>query len=112
MKPRDCPRPCQQQCYFLRDRKNIDFPVMVDEFCRLHLLNSRYLSLLRELETLREKRLSLRLELRHQDPEVAAKVIRLFQQGLAGRGGEADQAALEALLDQKLTRGHFYRGVE
>ncbi|MBA2133621.1 DUF3656 domain-containing U32 family peptidase [Capillibacterium thermochitinicola] len=111
-KPRNCSRPCRQQRYFLRDRKEIDFPVMVDEFCRMHLLNSRYLSLLRELESLKEKRLSLRLELRHQDPEVAARVIHLFQRGLAGGGGEADHATLESLLGQELTRGHFYRGVE
>ena len=110
--PQACSRPCAQRRYFLRDRKYIDFPVVVDEFCRMHLLNSRYLSLLRELETLKDKRLSLRLELRHQDPEVAAKVIELFQQGLAGGVTEADQSTLESFLDQGLTRGHFYRGVE
>ena len=111
-KPQACPRPCRQRRYFLRDRKNIDFPVLVDEFCRMHLLNSRYLSLLRELNALKDKRLSLRLELRHQDPEEAAKVIQLFQQGLAGGGTEEDQSLLESLLGQGLTRGHFYRGVE
>ncbi len=110
--PKVCPRPCTQRRYFLRDRKNIDFPVLTDEFCRMHLLNSRYLSLLRELEALKDKRLSLRLELRHQNPKVAAKVIQLFQQGLAGGATAADQATLESFLDQGLTRGHFYRGVE
>lgn len=110
--PQSCPRPCTQRRYFLRDRKNIDFPVVVDEFCRMHLLNSRYLSLLREVETLKDRRLGLRLELRHQAPEVAAKVISLFQRGLAGAGSEEDQSALESILEQGLTRGHFYRGVE
>jgi hypothetical protein len=52
------------------------------------------------------------LELRHQNPKVAAKVIQLFQQGLAGGATAADQATLESFLDQGLTRGHFYRGVE
>ena len=110
--PQTCPRPCRQGSYFLRDRKAIDFPVVVDDFCRLHLLNSRYLSLLRELEGLRNQKLSLRLELRHQNPEVATKVITLYQKALAVGGTEEDQSTLEAILEQGLTRGHFYRGVE
>ncbi|NLY90757.1 MAG: U32 family peptidase [Firmicutes bacterium] len=110
--PQTCPRPCRQGQYFLRDRKAIDFPVVVDDFCRMHLLNSKYLSLLREFPLLGEKRLSLRLELRHQNPELAAKVIRIFQTALAAGGSEEDQSALEAILDLGLTRGHFYRGVE
>ena len=109
--PASCPRPCQQGRYFLRDRKDIDFPVVVDEYCRFHLLNSRYLSLLPELESLRDKNLSLRLDLRHQSPELAAKVIEVFQGGLSG-AKTTDQTILETILDQGLTKGHYYRGVE
>lgn len=108
--PTSCHRPCQQGRYFLRDRKEIDFPVVVDEYCRFHLLNSRYLSLLPELESLQDKNLSLRLELRHQSPELAAKVIEVFQEGLKGNNN-SDQTVLERILDQGLTKGHFYRGV-
>ncbi|HBR34415.1 MAG TPA: hypothetical protein DD734_07270, partial [Firmicutes bacterium] len=109
--PASCPRPCQQGRYFLRDRKDIDFPVVVDEYCRFHLLNSRYLSLLTELENLQDKNLSLRLDLRHQSPELAAKVIEVFQGGLSG-AITTDQTVLETILDQGLTKGHYYRGVE
>ncbi|HEY8392586.1 MAG TPA: DUF3656 domain-containing protein [Capillibacterium sp.] len=110
--PRSCPHPCRQGPYFLRDRKAVDFPVIVDDFCRMHLLNSKYLSLLREFPLLGEKRLSLRLELRHQNPELAAQVINLFQKALTtGESGE-EQSALETVLGRGLTRGHFYRGVE
>jgi putative protease len=109
--PVSCHHPCQRGRYFLRDRKEIDFPVIVDEYCRFHLLNSRYLSLLPELESLKNKNLSLRLELRHQSPELAAKVIEVFQGGLKGNNN-FDQTVLEAILGQGLTKGHFYRGVE
>jgi hypothetical protein len=51
------------------------------------------------------------LELRHQSPELAAKVIEVFQGGLKGNNN-FDQTVLEAILGQGLTKGHFYRGVE
>ncbi|NLW55366.1 MAG: U32 family peptidase [Firmicutes bacterium] len=110
--PRTCPRPCRQNRFSLRDRKGYVFPVMTDEFCRMHLLNSRCLSLYRELGGLKELKLSLRLELRHQSPAVAGQIIALFQEGLAMEVDQRHESALEVILGQGLTRGHFYRGVE
>ncbi len=110
--PRICPRPCRHNRFALRDRKGYVFPVLTDEFCRMHLLNSRYLSLYRELEGLKDFRLSLRLELRHQPPAVAGRVIDLFQEGLMKGVDQQGETVLEAAVGQGLTRGHFYRGVE
>ncbi len=110
--PLTCSRPCQKDLFFLRDRKGIDFPVITDEFCRMHLLNSRRLSLFRELKILKDKNLSLRLELRHQSPKIAGEIIRIYQEGIEKETDEKQQLAIESLLGQSLTRGHFYRGVE
>lgn len=110
--PRTCPQPCQQNRFSLRDRKGIDFPVMTDEFCRMHLLNSRCLSLLRELGSLKNQKLSLRLELRHQSPELARSILHVFQEGLEKGVDDKRESVMESALGQGLTRGHFYRGVE
>ena len=41
---------CNQAClrgeYQLKDRKNENFPIVTDQFCRMHVLNGKELSML------------------------------------------------------------------
>lgn len=110
--PRKCPRPCHQYNFQLRDRKGFVFPVVTDEFCRMHLLNSRDLSLIRELPDLKEKNLSLRLDLRYHSDDIALRIIRLYQEAMDSGGREDLWDRLEAAAGRGLTRGHYHRGVE
>ncbi len=110
--PRSCSRPCQKNRFFLRDRKGIDFPIITDDFCRMHLLNSRYLSLVRELKIFKNRNLSLRLEFRHESPQTVGKIISIFQESLEREVPKDLQEKVETIIGQGLTRGHFYRGIE
>jgi putative protease len=123
--PDACPRPCRRHRYELRDKKGYLFPLVCDEFCRCHLLNSHDLSLLGELPALREKGVGLRLDLRFYRAPVAARLIALFQKALvekdiralhsvqrgAARGDKLWQE-VTAITGRTATRGHYHRGVE
>lgn len=121
-----CPR-CSNGCasenetYCLRDRLNLDFPVVTDRFCRMHLFNSKDLCLYEDLKTLIEPGpLTLRLELKiHTAAEVGyfCKVYKTALEKLEqGRWNRADsEATVNALIKYSgrgITKGHYFRGVE
>ena len=129
--PAACSRPCRRARYELQDKKGYVFPLVCDEFCRSHLINSHDLSLLGELPALREKGIGLRLDLRFYRAPVAARLILLFQKALenrvirgprgVSRGDTRDGTRgatpglwqeVEAITGRKTTRGHYRRGVE
>jgi putative protease len=87
--PAACSRPCRHARYELRDKKGYVFPLVCDEFCRSHLINSHDLSLLGELPALQEKGAGLRLDLRFYRAPVAARLITLFHKAL--QTGARDQ---------------------
>ena len=41
-----CPNVCQTGNFYLRDRLNANFPVVTDQFCRMHILNAKILSMI------------------------------------------------------------------
>lgn len=110
--PAVCSRPCRHAQYELRDKKGYVFPLVFDEFCRSHLLNSRDYSLLNELPALQGKRLGLRLDLRLYQAPVAGRLIALFQETLKTGGTPGLWQEVTAITGRKTTRGHYHRGVE
>lgn len=114
--PQECKGTCREGLFFLRDRKGIDFPVLTDEFCRMHLLNSRDLCLVRELPELSNRALRLRLDLRYYPVQTSEEIIRIFQEAYAQEATEGKWRAqvweeLERITGRKLTRGHYHRGI-
>ena len=58
-----CSMPCQKGKYWLKDRKNEKFPIVTDQFCRMHVLNGKELSLLPHVAKLCEMGINrLRIE--------------------------------------------------
>ncbi len=110
-------KPCSGACraggFRLRDAKGFEFPVYTDEFCRSHIYNGHQLCLLEETPRLAAAHDVLRLDLLHYPAAQAAKIVAAFDRA---RQGAADLTAakerLMALTGQKLTKGHYYRGVE
>ena len=43
---KNCPHVCRTNKFYLRDRKNELFPVVTDQFCRMHILNAKILSMI------------------------------------------------------------------
>ena len=93
----NCPHVCRKNNYFLRDRKNILFPVVTDQFCRMHILNSKVLSMIDNRNEF-EGVARIRIDGRFLSVEEISKVVRAYKFG----GAEVEN----------YTRGHYFRGAE
>ncbi len=112
-------RPCSGACraggFRLRDAKGFEFPIYTDEFCRSHIYNGHQLCLLEETPRLAAAHDVLRLDLLHYTEALAAKITAAFDRARQGAADDELAAAkerLSALTGQKLTKGHYFRGVE
>ena len=93
---KNCPHVCRQKNFYLRDRKNILFPVVTDQFCRMHILNSKILSMI-DCRKDFEGVANIRVDCRFSDLEETKKILRTYKFG----GVEVEN----------FTRGHYFRGV-
>jgi putative protease len=93
----NCPHVCRKNNYFLRDRKNILFPVVTDQFCRMHILNSKVLSMIGNRNEF-DGVARIRIDGRFLSSEELAQVVHAYKFG----GEEIEN----------FTRGHYFRGAE
>lgn len=91
-----CTHICRKNNFYLRDRKNILFPVVTDQFCRMHILNSKILSMIEHRNDF-DGVANIRADCRAMSLEETAKIIRAYKIG----GDEIEN----------FTRGHYFRGV-
>jgi putative protease len=117
-KPGSCPGPCREQCYGLKDRKGIVFPVEMDQFCRMHIFNSRDLCLMEDIGVIiGTGAAALRIEARREGHDYVRDAVRVYRKVLekAGRMSGGELSALKEILaglsPQGFTKGHYYRGV-
>lgn len=116
----ECGRYCGKAQFYLRDRLNLDFPVFTDQFCRMHLMNSKDLCLYEDLVKLVETPgLVLRLELKSFSSREATRLIHAYKsaldsirQGLTPTNPERVIKELSAISGRGITKGHYFRGVE
>lgn len=99
---------CQFKCgekLFLGDRKEAQFPVVTDQYCKMHILNAHELSLVANVQQLQEMGVaSLRMDARNYEPEQIAELIALYKQVLGGAVEKPENLP-------GTTRGHYFRGV-
>ena len=93
----NCPHVCRKNNYFLRDRKNILFPVVTDQFCRMHILNSKVLSMIENRNEF-DGTARIRIDGRFLSVDELAQVVHAYKFG----GAEIEN----------FTRGHYFRGAE
>lgn len=113
-----CSSPCAGLDCGLKDRKGVVFPVELDQFCRMHIFNSRDLCLLEDTGALAGVGVAvLRVEARREGAGYVRDVVGVYRSALDRYrvGDEADFADLKEILaensPQGFTKGHFYRGV-
>lgn len=121
-----CPR-CAKGCvskkdtFALRDRLHLDFPVATDQYCRLHLFNSKDLCLYEDLPVLiKPGPLVLRLELKIYPAAEVANICKIYHLAIQsieqGRWNRADSEAVVGELIRRsgrgITKGHYFRGVD
>ena len=110
-----CSQPCKQNKYFLKDRKETIFPVVTDQFCRMHVLNSKLLSMLPYTRKLLDLGVSsLIIDARALDEKNMINTIKAYNNAASMKSSDYDESIVEQLKKQEptdITRGHFFRGV-
>lgn len=109
-----CSHPCRRNQYFLRDRKGIDFPIATDQFCRMHILNSKTLSLLPYVPQLLHAGITgLRIEGRGLSMRELRTITTSYRNAmrLPFPVKEEEETFLRCQEGMQITRGHYFRGV-
>ena len=93
---KNCPHVCRGKNFFLRDRLGELFPVVNDQFCRMHILNAKTLSMIEHRADF-DGVSRIRVDCRALTLEESARIVHAYKFG----GNEIEN----------FTRGHFFRGV-
>ena len=109
-----CNQACMRTEYQLTDRKNEKFPVVTDQFCRMHLLNGKELSMLPHVPKFGTMGIDrIRIEGKKGTPEYLGKMTKLYKEILLQ--GENHPLFVEdkigSMEHEDITRGHYFRGV-
>ena len=91
-----CSKICRAKKFFLRDRMNALFPVVTDQFCRMHILNAKTLSMIEHRNDF-DGVTRIRVDCRYLTVDESAQIVHAYKFG----GAEIEN----------FTRGHYFRGV-
>lgn len=109
-----CSHPCSKGEFWLKDRKDELFPVVTDQYCRMHILNAKELSMLPYVMRFRQIGVQrIRIEGRKSSTSYLSKITQLYRE-LIDQGNEHPllvQDKLRTLEHDNITRGHYFRGV-
>ena len=109
-----CSCPCVGRHFALRDRKDALFPLAMDQFCHMHVLNSKVLSMLPHAMAFHPAGIrTVRIEARDRTPEQIGHIVRAWRRAerMPQEPDEAQQAWLHEQEGADITRGHYFRGV-
>ena len=108
-----CPQVCTKQQYYLQDRMSERFPIVTDQFCRMHILNTKELSMLPHVGRFGEIGVDrIRIEGKYMSAEELADLVRRYRV-LLNTGHSLTEREMEKWTYEKenITRGHYFRGV-
>ena len=109
-----CTRPCRGGSYFLKDRKGVLFPLVMDQFCHMHVLNGKKLSMLPYANGFGEAGIQrIRLEGKFGTEEELSRLVKAYRRVLAYSEEQVKEHAAELyeIEGDNITRGHYFRGV-
>lgn len=108
-----CAAPCREGRYFLKDRKGALFPLVMDGFCQMHVLNSQPLRMLPHLRRFSALGIDrIRIEGRYADGRHLAAIVKRYREFLRGGALTAEEEKrCQAAEGKNFTRGHYFRGV-
>lgn len=104
-----CGAPCVNsgKKFFLKDRKGVKFPLVMDQSCHMHLLNGNRLSMLPHAMKFRKLGISaIRIDGRFMENGELRKIIGSYKKYMQ----YDDEVELKEA--DNITRGHYFRGVE
>jgi putative protease len=107
---RDCGRPCEEHRVALRDSAGRAHPVMADVGCRNTVFGAEAQEASRHLEAWREAGIHrFRLEFAHESAVQVTRVVRAFEDALAGRVSPGElELRLQKLTPQGITEGSLF----
>ena len=108
-----CSQVCTKQKYYLQDRMSERFPIATDQFCRMHILNTKELSMLPHVERFGEIGVTrIRIEGKYMAAKELADLVRRYRLLLdAGNSLTERELAQWTHENENITRGHYFRGV-
>ncbi len=116
-KPGRCPGPCRENHCGLKDRKGVVFPVELDQYCRMHVFNSRDLCLIEDVGMIAGTGVTaLRIEARREGHGYVRDVVGAYRTVLDmpcifGENISKLKESLAGYSPLGFTKGHYYRGV-
>lgn len=109
-----CNQACLRNEYLLHDRKQEQFPLATDQFCRMHVLNGKELCMLPHVSRFGKLGVArLRIEGKKGSAEYLGKMTRLYKE-IIQQGNNHPlllQDKISTVEPENITRGHYFRGV-
>lgn len=109
-----CTQPCTRGHFALKDRKDALFPLAMDQFCHMHVLNSKVLSMMLHAMKFRAAGIeTMQIEAKAMGEKEIAAIVKAYRKAMAFPE-EPDEAQLSWIHEQEgkdITRGHYFRGV-
>lgn len=106
-----CNKPCFKDNYRLRDRKDIEFPIVCQPIdCRSVILNSNPLFLTDDIINFNGIS-SIRLNIFDEPFETVANLVDLYNSIIQGRGSDTYKQFINSIRNKGYTKGHYFRGV-
>lgn len=109
-----CNQACLRREYQLQDRKNEYFPIVTDQYCRMHVLNGKELSMLPHVPKFGAMGIDrIRIEGKKGDVDYLGKMTRLYKEILQQGNNHPLflQDKIGTVEHEQITRGHYFRGV-
>ncbi|WP_337508877.1 U32 family peptidase [Mitsuokella jalaludinii] len=109
-----CTQPCTRGHFALKDRKDALFPLAMDQFCHMHVLNSKVLSMMPHAMKFRAAGIeTMQIEAKAMGEKEIAAIVKAYRKAMPFPE-EPDEAQLSWIHEQEgkdITRGHYFRGV-
>lgn len=109
-----CTQPCTRGHFALKDRKDALFPLAMDQFCHMHVLNSKMLSMMPHAMKFRAAGIeTMQIEAKAMGEKEIAAIVKAYRKAMAFPE-ELAEAQLSWIHEQEgkdITRGHYFRGV-
>ncbi|MDD2370708.1 MAG: DUF3656 domain-containing protein [Firmicutes bacterium] len=106
------PKKCKERIYALKDRIDVEFPILVDEIGKNHIINSRKLMIIDELIILMETGYhNFILNFIMTDIDILREIIDIYIAVIRNHKNITKAKDEIFCLESNLTKGHFNRGI-
>lgn len=107
----NCSLPCKQGNFFLRDRKDEKFPIVTDQFCRMHILNAKELTMVPHIGKFKKIGIHrVRVEGKFMAAAEVERIVSIYYK-LIKTGQQYSDGEFAEMEPTDYTRGHYFRGV-